>query len=81
MKKKTAILLALLCLVILLGAVLVGKPYISRALCVGCGDCVKHCPVTAISMEGGRAIINSDVCIDCGICVKTCNYNAVRRPK
>jgi ferredoxin len=81
MNKKFIPLLIFLCLILLLGAVMSTKPYVDRYFCVGCGDCVKHCPTGAVSLVSGRAVIDQATCIDCGFCVKTCNYNAIRRPK
>ena len=81
MKKKYIPMLVFLCLILLLGAVISTKPYVSRYFCVGCGECVKRCPTGAISLVGNRAVIDPVTCIDCGFCVRTCNYQAIRRPK
>ncbi|HQE04664.1 MAG: Fe-S cluster domain-containing protein [Tepidanaerobacteraceae bacterium] len=41
--------------------------------CIGFGDCVKVCPVDAITMgEDGLPIIDEDKCTGCGLCVKEC---------
>jgi ferredoxin len=81
MKKKATILLILICFIIILGAIVGTKPFINRYFCVGCGDCVKHCPVSAITLVSSKAVIDQTLCINCGLCLKTCNYQAVRRPK
>jgi ferredoxin len=81
MNKKLASLAVLLCIVVLLGAIVLTKPYVNRLLCVGCGDCVKVCPTKSISMVWEKAVIDIQSCIDCGLCTKTCNYNAIRRAK
>ena len=70
-----------LCCILLLGAVISAKPFVNRYLCVGCGDCVKHCPTGSVTLVYERALIDQSTCIDCGFCVKSCNYNAIRRPK
>jgi len=48
--------------------------------CVGCGNCVKHCPVHAIT---GRLkeihVINHDLCVRCGACYETCAFEAIER--
>lgn len=81
MKKKMTTLLILICFIVILGAILGTKPFVNRYFCVGCGDCVKHCPTGAISLVSSKAVIDPEMCIDCGLCIKTCNYQAVRRPK
>jgi formyltetrahydrofolate-dependent phosphoribosylglycinamide formyltransferase len=40
--------------------------------CLGFGDCVEVCPVSAIRIEKGLAVIDIDSCIGCGLCVKEC---------
>lgn len=81
MNKKLVAIIVLISLILLLGAVLTIKPYVSRYFCVGCGECVKNCPTQAITLVGSKAVIDPAKCIDCGFCVKTCNYQAIRRPK
>lgn len=60
------------------------KPHVSKADCVGCGDCVQVCPkqkegATAIYMIDGRAVIDPAVCIACEKCVAICSFKAVRK--
>jgi electron transport complex protein RnfB len=44
-----------------------------RYACLGYGDCVRVCPVGAISVgETGIAVVNEEKCIACGLCVKAC---------
>ncbi|OUO95141.1 4Fe-4S binding protein [Cloacibacillus sp. An23] len=49
--------------------------------CVGCGKCMKICPVNAIEMteENGRrkARVVPERCIGCGVCVKNCQTHAL----
>lgn len=40
--------------------------------CLGYGDCAEVCPVDAISLVNGVAVVDIDTCIGCGICTKTC---------
>jgi ferredoxin len=46
-------------------------------LCVGCGDCMDICPVDAIKLEDGMAIVDEDWCIGCGVCATTCEFDAL----
>ena len=48
--------------------------------CTGCAKCVDVCPVSAIKMENGKAVI-SDECVDCGACVSECPNEAISLPE
>lgn len=45
-------------------------------MCCNCGDCVKTCPVKALSLEDGKVVWNRSVCVNCDTCIKTCRHNA-----
>jgi electron transport complex protein RnfB len=46
--------------------------------CDGCGECVKYCPVEAISGERGkRFVIDKEKCIGCGLCLDKCHIHAI----
>jgi ferredoxin len=79
--KKTIVsfgCLLVLCLLVFTSAQAVNKSTILKAQCVGCGDCVRACPVTAIKMDRGKAVINVEKCVGCRTCVLTCSYGAAR---
>lgn len=40
--------------------------------CIGCTDCIKRCPTSAIRVRDGKAVIKDYECIDCGMCIKVC---------
>ena len=44
--------------------------------CTGCGACVRVCPVGAIKIEEGKAVI-SDECMGCGACIDACSNEAI----
>ncbi len=46
--------------------------------CVGCGECIKSCPYSAIDRNSdGKAEVNAALCHGCGTCVATCPSGAV----
>jgi len=47
--------------------------------CIGCNICPGKCPVNAISMVNGKAVINADECINCGICADVCPVGAISK--
>ncbi len=53
-------------------------PWIDKNKCVGCGICVRECPVGAISIKKERAVIDMEKCIRCGKCHDVCPQEAVR---
>ncbi len=52
------------------------KAVVNKEKCIGCGQCVDVCPVDAIKLEDGIAVI-SDECLECGACVSVCPVEAI----
>ncbi|MBF0479640.1 MAG: DUF362 domain-containing protein [Candidatus Omnitrophica bacterium] len=48
------------------------SPQVYEDKCVGCGACIKVCPVNAIQIEGGKAKLDASKCIGCAGCVGVC---------
>ena len=51
--------------------------------CLGCGACLDRCPMDAITLPDGTAVVDLDRCIGCGLCVSACPSGAltlVRKP-
>ncbi len=46
--------------------------------CTGCGECFKHCPADAITIDDVKAHIDKDKCIGCAECVAVCRFDAVK---
>ena len=53
-------------------------PWVNESVCIGCGVCVEECPVDAIALTDGIAVINDADCIRCGTCHDVCPEEAVR---
>ncbi len=73
--KKVKIVVIVFFFLILLSSLIGNKSNLAEAFhisdykCVGCEACVDACPVQAISIVGGKAVIDQAKCIKCGICV------------
>ncbi|HNS19365.1 MAG TPA: DUF362 domain-containing protein [Sedimentisphaerales bacterium] len=54
------------------------KPRVKRDKCTRCGECSRHCPADAISLDEVQAHIHQDKCIGCAECVAVCRFGAVQ---
>ena len=50
--------------------------YTEKTICRDCYKCVRQCPVKAIRVNDGSAIIMHELCIFCGKCIEVCPVNA-----
>ena len=49
---------------------------LDKEKCMGCTNCIKHCPTEAIRVRNRKAQIIDERCIDCGECIRVCPYHA-----
>jgi ferredoxin len=78
--QRFIVVLAVLCL-------LVGSAYavsklmpavVDKNKCLGCGDCVKNCPIGAISLDkDGLAVVDKENCTGCLKCANACPNEAI----
>jgi Fe-S-cluster-containing hydrogenase component 2 len=45
--------------------------------CIGCGFCVRDCPVEAVKLVRKKAVINDHWCTRCGVCRRVCEAEAI----
>jgi nitroreductase/formate hydrogenlyase subunit 6/NADH:ubiquinone oxidoreductase subunit I len=51
---------------------------IDRELCIGCGLCVKVCPLDTISIQDGKAAVTGHESLSCGHCAAACPEGAIK---
>ncbi len=72
-KNKSKVIIAIL--IIVIGVISISKVISPKGLytvnsvrCIGCEECVSVCPVNAISVVNGKALIDQEKCVHCGMC-------------
>lgn len=53
---------------------------IDKAKCIGCGACVAECPIEALDLVDGLAVVDPQKCNDLGKCVTVCPADAMTLP-
>ena len=46
--------------------------------CIGCGECLDVCPVSAIRLTPPEPIDIQDNCVYCGLCADKCKFEAIK---
>ena len=46
--------------------------------CVSCGMCERTCPVEAISVQDGLAVVDHSKCVKCGLCERACPADCIQ---
>ena len=50
---------------------------INEEKCIGCGYCVRDCPVGAMSLSRKKAVVDEALCTECGACIRVCEQGAI----
>src|SRR6056297_3042643 len=52
--------------------------YLDQDTCIECGQCIRNCPVDAISDD---FVVDNEVCTRCNTCIEVCPVDAISRVK
>ena len=61
----------------LLSGMFASRPLIDQPRCVGCGECLRVCPASAITIAGKKASIDKQKCIRCFCCQEFCPHAVI----
>jgi len=50
---------------------------VNKQLCAGCGACISVCPMDAIHMLDGVAVLDTEKCSQCQACADVCPQGAI----
>ena len=61
----------------LLSGMFASRPLIDQPRCVGCGECFRVCPASAITIANKKASIDKQKCIRCFCCQEFCPHAVI----
>ena len=61
----------------ILSGMFASRPLIDRNRCVGCGECYRVCPASAITIANKKASIDKQKCIRCFCCQEFCPHGVI----
>ena len=54
------------------------RPVVNKKKCIGCGECMRNCPVSTIKIKDKKAEIEPKACIKCYCCQEFCPVKAIK---
>lgn len=52
-------------------------PEVDKEKCIGCNQCVEHCPDSCIELIEKKAVVDLGYCKGCAICFGICPVKAI----